>query len=202
MAVEKKLAEKALDMAGEDELLKLDNQLCFSLYVCSKEVIKRYKPLLEPYGLTYTGYITMMALWEKDNVNVKELGSRLFLDSGTLTPLLKKLEAQGYVERTRDPRDERNIIIRLTEKGRDLKQMAVCVPRQMIDGLDIGNMKAVVLMKTLHQLMMPSPKTKPKPELHTDKTTSTGTSAGRFFFIQLLTSWWTVKPPGVRTSNV
>ena len=153
MAVEKKLAEKALDMAGEDELLKLDNQLCFSLYVCSKEVIKRYKPLLEPYGLTYTGYITMMALWEKDNVNVKELGSRLFLDSGTLTPLLKKLEAQGYVERTRDPRDERNIIIRLTEKGRDLKQMAVCVPRLMIDGLDIGNMKAVVLMKTLHQLM-------------------------------------------------
>ena len=153
MAVEKKLAEKALDMAGEDELLKLDNQLCFSLYVCSKEVIKRYKPLLEPYGLTYTGYITMMALWEKDNVNVKELGSRLFLDSGTLTPLLKKLEAQGYVERTRDPRDERNIIVRLTEKGRDLKQMAVCVPRQMIDSLDIGNMKAVVLMKTLHQLM-------------------------------------------------
>ena len=127
MAVEKKLAEKALDMAGEDELLKLDNQLCFSLYVCSKEVIKRYKPLLEPYGLTYTGYITMMALWEKDNVNVKELGSRLFLDSGTLTPLLKKLEVQGYVERTRDPRDERNIIIRLTE--------------------------TVVLMKTLHQLM-------------------------------------------------
>lgn len=153
MAVEKKLTEKALDAVAEEELLKLDNQLCFSLYVCSKEVIKRYKPLLEPYGLTYTGYITMMALWEKDNVNVKELGSRLFLDSGTLTPLLKKLEAQGYVERTRDPRDERNIIIRLTDKGRDLKQMAVCVPRQMIDSLDIGNMKAVVLMKTLHQLM-------------------------------------------------
>ncbi len=153
MAKEKKLTEKALEAVSEDELLKLDNQLCFSLYVCSKEVIKRYKPLLEPYGLTYTGYITMMALWEKDNVNVKELGSRLFLDSGTLTPLLKKLEAQGYVERTRDPRDERNIIIRLTDKGNELKNMAVCVPRQMIDGLDIGNMKAVVLMKTLHQLM-------------------------------------------------
>ncbi|MBO4382585.1 MAG: MarR family transcriptional regulator [Clostridia bacterium] len=153
MATDKKLTDKALDHVSEDELLKLDNQLCFSLYVCSKEVIKRYKPLLEPYGLTYTGYITMMALWEKDNVNVKELGSRLFLDSGTLTPLLKKLEAQGYVERTRDPRDERNIIIRLTDKGRDLKNMAVCVPRQMLEGLEIGNMKAVVLMKTLHQLM-------------------------------------------------
>ena len=153
MATDKKLTDKVLDNVSEDELLKLDNQLCFSLYVCSKEVIKRYKPLLEPYGLTYTGYITMMALWEKDNVNVKELGSRLFLDSGTLTPLLKKLEAQGYVERTRDPRDERNIIIRLTDKGRDLKNMAVCVPRQMLEGLEIGNMKAVVLMKTLHQLM-------------------------------------------------
>ena len=85
MAVEKKLAEKALDMAGEDELLKLDNQLCFSLYVCSKEVIKRYKPLLEPYGLTYTGYITMMALWEKDNVNAfcekhsSRIGDRILL---------------------------------------------------------------------------------------------------------------------------
>ena len=92
MPKDKKLTERAIDALPEDELLKLDNQLCFSLYVCSKEVIKRYKPLLEPYGLTYTGYITMMALWEKDNVNVKELCSRLFLDSGTLTPLLKKLE--------------------------------------------------------------------------------------------------------------
>ena len=153
MAVEKTLTEKAVDTFAENELLKLDNQLCFSLYVCSKEVIKKYKPLLEPYGLTYTGYITMMALWEKDNINVKELGSRLFLDSGTLTPLLKKLEALGYVERTRDPRDERNIIIRLTDKGRDLKNIAVCVPRQMMDELDISNMKAALLMKTLHQLM-------------------------------------------------
>ncbi len=153
MSVEKKLTEKALESMNADDLLKLDNQLCFSLYVCSKEVIKRYKPLLEPYGLTYTGYITMMALWEKDNVNVKELGSRLFLDSGTLTPLLKKLEAQGYVDRIRDPRDERNIIIRLTEKGQDLKQMAVCIPRQMFDSLDVSNMKTMVLMKTLHQLM-------------------------------------------------
>ena len=92
MAVEKKLTEKALDAVGEDELLKLDNQLCFSLYVCSKEVIKRYKPLLEPYGLTYTGYITMMALWEKDNVpfwvqgdievNGKQI--QIKLDSATL----------------------------------------------------------------------------------------------------------------------
>ena len=120
---------------------------------CSRELIKHYKPFLDELDLTYTQYIAMMVLWEHRSVTVKEMGQYLFLDSGTLTPLLKKLEVQGYVERTRDPRDERNIIIRLTEKGRDLKQMAVCVPRQMIDGLDIGNMKAVVLMKTLHQLM-------------------------------------------------
>lgn len=80
-------------MNNTDEILKLDNQLCFALYVSSKEIIRRYKPLLEPLHLTYTGYITMMALWEKDDISVKDLGNRLTLDSGTLTPLLKKLES-------------------------------------------------------------------------------------------------------------
>ena len=80
--------------------LNLDNQLCFALYVCSKEIIRIYKPYLDPLGLTYTGYITMMALWEKDGVLVKDLGSRLFLDSGTLTPLLKKMEKEGFLTRT------------------------------------------------------------------------------------------------------
>ena len=88
------MAEEILD-AGEP--LNLDNQLCFALYVCSKEVIRRYKPLLDPLGLTYTSYITMLALWEQDGVQVKDLGKRLFLDSGTLTPLLKKMEkAHGF----------------------------------------------------------------------------------------------------------
>ncbi len=150
---QEKLKDKAMEAFAEEELLKLDNQLCFALYVCSKEVIKRYKPLLEPFGLTYTGYITMMALWDKDNVNVKELGARLFLDSGTLTPLLKKLEAQEYIERTRDPEDERNIIVTLTEKGRNLKGKISCVPMQMLDDMEMGSIKAVVLMKTLRQLM-------------------------------------------------
>ena len=77
--------------ADPETALKLDNQLCFALYVCSKEIIKKYKPLLEPLGLTYTGYITMMALWEEDEINVKDLGQKLYLDSGTLTPLLKKI---------------------------------------------------------------------------------------------------------------
>ena len=148
-----KMQELALSAIPDDELLKLDNQLCFSLYVCSKEVIKKYKPLLDPYGLTYTGYITLMALWEKDNINVKELGSRLYLDSGTLTPLLKKLEAQGYIEKTRATNDERNIIINLTQKGRDLKKEAVCIPKELLSELSFGNVKAYLLMQTLHQLM-------------------------------------------------
>ena len=87
--------------------LALDNQLCFALYVCSKEIIRKYNPLLEPLGITYTAYITLLCLWEKDNVTVKELGSRLFLDSGTLTPLLKKMEGQGLLTRTRGGKDER-----------------------------------------------------------------------------------------------
>ena len=129
-----------------DELLKLSNQLCFPLYVFSKEVIKRYRPFLEPLGLTYTGYIAMMALWEEDHINVKELGHRLFLDSGTLTPLMKKLEKLGYVTRTKDESDERSILIDLTEKGRALKEQAFCVPLQLMatfpDGQEqIGNLK-------------------------------------------------------------
>jgi len=148
-----KITEMAMDNVPADQLLALDNQLCFSLYVCSKEIIKRYKPLLEPYGLTYTGYITLMALWEKDDINVKELGEKLFLDSGTLTPLLKKLEKQGYVNRVRDEHDERNIRIQLTPEGRELKNIAVCVPKQMIEKLPMGSLKAYKLQKGLHQLM-------------------------------------------------
>ncbi len=143
----------ALSAIPDDELQKLDNQLCFSLYVCSKEVIRKYKPLLEPLGLTYTGYITLMALWEKDGINVKELGKKLYLDSGTLTPLLKKLESLGYVERRRDPEDERNMLIYLTKSGKKLKQEAICIPRELLSGLQFGSVKAVLLLQTLHQLM-------------------------------------------------
>lgn len=129
MAVEEPTPEQT------DELLKLDNQLCFPLYVCSKEIIKKYRPLLEPLGLTYTGYITMMALWEQDHINVKELGHRLYLDSGTLTPLLKRLEKAGYITRTKDPDDERSLLVDLTPEGEALKQHAACVPLGMIQGL-------------------------------------------------------------------
>lgn len=137
----------------EYELLKLDNQLCFSLYVCSKEIIRKYKPLLDPYGLTYTGYIILMALWEVDNINVKDLGKRLYLDSGTLTPMLKKLESQGYITRTRSSSDERNVYIQLTAKGKELKDEAIQIPKAMICNLAMEPGYAGDLLRGLHRMM-------------------------------------------------
>ena len=115
------------------EQLKLENQLCFPLYAAAKEVVRKYKPYLDQLDLTYTQYITMMVLWEKENLNVKELGSMLYLDSGTLTPLLKKLEAKGYITRRRCKEDERNLIICITEKGEALKEKAAEIPQAMTE---------------------------------------------------------------------
>ena len=103
---------------SKEELLRLDNQLCFPLYEASKEIIKRYKPLLDKYNITYTQYLVLLCLWEKDNILVKDLGIRLYLDSGTLTPLLKKLESKGYISRTKGTTDEREVYIYLTDKGK------------------------------------------------------------------------------------
>lgn len=136
-----------------DELLKLDNQLCFALYVSSKEIIRKYKPLLDPLGLTYTGYITLLALWEKDEITVKDLGKRLYLDSGTLTPVLKKLEALSYIERIRSSNDERNVYIKLTETGINLKKEAAHVPENLICSTNFASLNAMQLLTTLHQLM-------------------------------------------------
>ncbi len=121
----------------EYDCLKLDNQLCFPLYVCSKEVVRRYKPFLDDVDLTYTQYITMMAMWEHPSISVKDLGRLLFLDSGTLTPLLKKLEEKGYVNRNRDNSDERNVIITLTPEGTMLKDRAKEIPNSVGSCLDI-----------------------------------------------------------------
>ena len=115
------------------EQLKLENQLCFPLYAAAKEVVRKYKPYLDELDLTYTQYITMMVLWEKEKLNVKELGSMLYLDSGTLTPLLKKLEAKGYITRQRSQEDERNLIICITEKGDALKEKAAGIPKEVAD---------------------------------------------------------------------
>ena len=113
------------------EQLKLENQLCFPLYAAAKEIVRKYKPYLDELDLTYTQYITMMVLWEKESLNVKELGSMLYLDSGTLTPLLKKLENKGYITRRRCKEDERNLIICITEKGEALKEKAAKIPEEV-----------------------------------------------------------------------
>lgn len=113
------------------DALKLENQLCFPLYACAKEVVRKYKPFLDELDLTYTQYIAMMVFWEKKELNVKELGECLYLDSGTLTPLLKKLESKGYITRKRSDADERNLIVSITEAGEQLKEQAVNVPAQI-----------------------------------------------------------------------
>jgi MarR family transcriptional regulator, organic hydroperoxide resistance regulator len=142
-----------MNIPDDTDLLKLDNQLCFALYVTSKEIIRQYKPLLDPLNLTYTGYIAMLALWERDNIPVKDLGTRLYLDSGTLTPLLKKLEKQGLLERVRDSRDERKVLISLTAEGKALKERAADVPRRLIcdSRLDGGTVRE--LLSLLHGIM-------------------------------------------------
>ena len=113
------------------EELKLKNQLCFPLYACAKEIVRAYKPQLDSLDLTYTQYIVMLVLWEKKSCNVKSLGSLLFLDSGTLTPVLKKLESKGYISRRRSDDDERELIVSITNEGDQLKHKAVNVPRSM-----------------------------------------------------------------------
>ena len=124
-------SDVAYETIPTDELLKLENQLCFPLYACSKEVVRRYTPHLDKLDLTYTQYLVMMALWEYGELSVGELGERLFLDSGTLTPMLKKMEDKGYVSRVRSSVDERRVNVRLTEAGEKLKEEAREVPLAM-----------------------------------------------------------------------
>lgn len=127
---------------NNDEMLKLDNQLCFAAYTLARDITGVYRPLLDELGLTYTQYITLLVLWEDGDITVKQLGNRLKLDSGTLTPLLKKLVGMGLVEKQRDPDDERSVIIKLTAKGKTLKRKVgdvpdkvFCATHMTIDGL-------------------------------------------------------------------
>lgn len=135
------------------ESIKLCNQMCFPLYVCSKEIVRRYKPYLDELELTYTQYIAMMVLWEKKELTVKELGKELFLDSGTLTPLLKKLESKGYVTRHRMESDERNLKVTITEKGEELKENAVKIPDKMSGCVSISQEEAEQLRVILQKML-------------------------------------------------
>ncbi len=137
----------------KDELLKLDNQLCFAIYACSKEIIRLYRPFLEKLGITYTQYITLLALWEKDDITVKELGQRLYLDSGTLTPLLKKMEENGFIIRQRSSEDERKVVIKLTEKAIDLKKQALSIPQAVFCNTGLSPEEAVQLREEITKLL-------------------------------------------------
>lgn len=133
--------------------LLLQNQLCFPLYACAKEIVRRYKPFLDEIDLTYTQYIAMMVLWEEKSVNVKELGEKLFLDSGTLTPLLKILEKKQYVKRERSQTDERVVNITITEKGLALREKAVSIPAQMSGCVKITKEEAQTLYSLLYKIL-------------------------------------------------
>ena len=140
-------------MSDRYDCLKLKSQLCFPLYACSKEIIRRYKPFLDEVDLTYTQYITMMALWENKSMNVRELGLALFLDSGTLTPVLKKLENKGYLERKRSKEDERNLIVSVTKKGWKLREEALSIPQSMSSCVNLEPQEAAELYRLLYKIL-------------------------------------------------
>lgn len=135
------------------DMLKLENQLCFPLYACAKEIVRKYKPFLDPLDLTYTQYIAMMVMWETKKITVKELGERLYLDSGTMTPVLKKLEAKGYITRERSPKDERSVIISITKLGEELKKSAAVVPEKMGGCVSLTADESVELYRLLYKLL-------------------------------------------------
>lgn len=141
------------NMGDKYDVLKIDNQLCFPLYACAKEIVRKYKPFLDEIDLTYTQYIAMLVLWEEKEINVKALGKRLYLDSGTLTPVLKRLEQKGLISRQRDSRDERNLVVRLSEQGEVLKEKAVEIPHKMAGCVTLSEDDAAQLYRILHKLL-------------------------------------------------
>ena len=138
--------------ALSDQALRLDNQLCFALYSASLAMTKLYKPLLDELGLTYPQYLALLVLWERDGVTVSELGERLSLDSGTLTPLLKRMEVAGLVSRLRDTADERRVLIRLTSAGRHLKVRAVGIPGCVLQASQCDVTEALALTRQVQAL--------------------------------------------------
>lgn len=135
------------------DALKLDYQLCFPLYAAAREAVKLYRPHLEKLNLTYTQYITMLVLWEGDKVCVKDLGARLFLDSGTLTPVLKSLESKGYLRRYRSDADERVLIVELTKEGRSLRKRAIEIPQIMSADAPLDRDETIQLYTLLRKML-------------------------------------------------
>ncbi|MCR5495422.1 MAG: MarR family transcriptional regulator [Treponema sp.] len=140
-------------MSDNYESLKLENQLCFPLYAAAKEVVRKYKPLLDKIELTYTQYITMMVLWQERKISVKKLGEFLYLDSGTLTPLLKTLEKKGFITRERSSKDERVLDVNITKIGMELRDKASFVPKEISSCLNITKEEAEFLYRILYKIL-------------------------------------------------
>ena len=140
-------------MTDQFDPLKLENQICFPLYACAKEIVKAYKPYLDELDLTYTQYITMMVMWEHKELRVKEVGSYLYLDSSTLTPLLKRLEEKGYVSRRRSTEDERDLIVTITDAGTALREKALTVPQRLAACVGLEPEKAQFLYEILYEVL-------------------------------------------------
>ena len=135
------------------EVMKLKNQLCFPLYAAARSVTALYTPFLKPLGITYTQYLVFLVLWEKDCITVSELGEKLMLDNGTLSPLLKKLERAGYIERQRSAEDERVVVLTLTKQGKDLQQQAKDIPQNVFGCVDLPQEKAQQLYTLLYEIL-------------------------------------------------
>ncbi len=135
------------------DCLKLENQICFPLYACSKEIVRKYRPMLDELDLTYTQYIAMMVLWEHDSCSVNDLGNKLYLDSGTLTPVLKSMETKGYLTRKRSKKDERSVVITLTDKGRELREKALGIPGSMASCVHLDPEEGQELYRLLHKVL-------------------------------------------------
>lgn len=155
MECQKELVNK---MENEFDHMKLENQLCFLLYASSREMTKQYKPLLEKLNVTYPQYLALLLLWEHETLTVKKMGELLYLDSGTLTPMLKRMEQQGLITRKRSEEDERSVLISLTENGESLKEKAADIPRTILglskqSGEDLKQLKSALytLLETVHQ---------------------------------------------------
>lgn len=141
-------------MSNKYDALKLDNQLCFPLYAVSKEIVRRYTPFLNEIDLTYTQYIAMMVMWEEKEVSVKDLGKRLFLDSGTLTPLLKTLEKKELVKRERSKTDERFLVVSITEKGMELREKALDIPAKIGGCISLDEQDAMQLFTIIRKMLV------------------------------------------------
>ncbi|MEK4475436.1 MarR family transcriptional regulator [Paenibacillus sp. FSL R7-0048] len=148
-----KMSEEDMQKMTTTPELLIENQLCFTIYACSREITKLYQPYLEKIGLTYSQYLVMLVLWERQQCTVKEIGEALFLDSGTLTPLLKRLQAAGLIIRERSMQDERKVLISLTKQGWALQSDAVCIPGKMMEETTLTNNESIELLDQFKDLL-------------------------------------------------